>query len=326
METNDMPPPVLIVGAGMTGLTAAGALAREGVGVLVIDKGRAPGGRMATRTVGDARFDHGAQHFGARRDDFRRAVDDWLQSGVARPWFEAPNRNADGTANTRYCGAAGMRRIPELLAGGLTVRTGVAVAGLAATSQGVTALTANGPVAEGCAIVLTPPVPQTIELLGAGGIVVPGEIRRSLEQVSYHACLAVMARLGGAAGLSDGHLTLEGEPIAWMADNQHKGTSPTPAITIHSTPSFAARHLEEDYESWVPELVGAAGPLLSSPILEAIGHRWRYAEPRINFDTGFMSFDAGFPIVLAGEVFAGAKVEGAFSSGLAAARRIIEVL
>jgi predicted NAD/FAD-dependent oxidoreductase len=76
----------------------------------------------------------------------------------------------------------------------------------------------------------------------------------------------------------------------------------------------------------VPELVGAAGPLLSSPILEAIGHRWRYAEPRITFDTGFMSFDAGFPIVLAGEVFAGAKVEGAFSSGMAAARRIIEVL
>ena len=27
---------------------------------------RAPGGRMATRTVGDARFDHGAQHFSVR--------------------------------------------------------------------------------------------------------------------------------------------------------------------------------------------------------------------------------------------------------------------
>ena len=52
---------VLIVGAGMSGMAAASDLVRAGRKVLVVDKGRGIGGRMATRRVGDAVFDHGAQ-------------------------------------------------------------------------------------------------------------------------------------------------------------------------------------------------------------------------------------------------------------------------
>ncbi|NIR36133.1 MAG: FAD-dependent oxidoreductase, partial [Actinobacteria bacterium] len=50
----------LVIGAGMAGLTAARLLTDRGADVLVVDKGRAVGGRMATRRVGDAAFDHGA--------------------------------------------------------------------------------------------------------------------------------------------------------------------------------------------------------------------------------------------------------------------------
>ncbi len=47
----------LIVGAGMAGLTAAAELQRAGRSVLVLDKGRGVGGRMASRRIGDATFD-----------------------------------------------------------------------------------------------------------------------------------------------------------------------------------------------------------------------------------------------------------------------------
>ena len=54
---------IVVVGAGMTGLTAARALSGQGHDVVVIDKARGPGGRMSTRRDNDLRFDHGAQYF-----------------------------------------------------------------------------------------------------------------------------------------------------------------------------------------------------------------------------------------------------------------------
>ena len=75
-------PRVLIVGAGMAGLTAAHSLREAGADSILLDKGRKPGGRMATRSVGTARFDHGAQHFGARDPQFRFVVDEWSTAGT----------------------------------------------------------------------------------------------------------------------------------------------------------------------------------------------------------------------------------------------------
>lgn len=56
---------MLIVGTGMAGLTAATALQATGREVLVIDKGREVGRRLASRRLGAATLDYGAQLEGA---------------------------------------------------------------------------------------------------------------------------------------------------------------------------------------------------------------------------------------------------------------------
>ena len=80
----------VIVGAGMAGLACAEALAAGGVGITLIDKGRAPGGRMSTRRVstaaGEATFDHGAQYFTARDPAFQARVEQWCAAGLAARW------------------------------------------------------------------------------------------------------------------------------------------------------------------------------------------------------------------------------------------------
>ena len=53
----------VVVGAGIAGLMAGRTLARAGHEVIVLDKGTSVGGRMATRRIGEATFDHGAQFF-----------------------------------------------------------------------------------------------------------------------------------------------------------------------------------------------------------------------------------------------------------------------
>jgi predicted NAD/FAD-dependent oxidoreductase len=133
-----------------------------------------------------------------------------------------------------------------------------------------------------------------------------------------------MASLDGASRLPDGHLSLAEGPVAWLADNHQKGVSSLPAVTIHSTPAFAAAHLESDPAVWTPLLGAAAAPHLDANIVGAVGHRWRYAMPTQTLDIGAVSFGDQVPVVVAGEVFVAAKVEGAYRSGLAAAREIIE--
>ncbi len=76
---------VVVVGAGLSGLVAARRLADDHE-VVVLDKGRSVGGRLATRRIGDAVLDHGAQFFTVRGEALRAHTDDWLARGVARVW------------------------------------------------------------------------------------------------------------------------------------------------------------------------------------------------------------------------------------------------
>ncbi len=77
---------VVIVGAGIAGLVAATACEAAGFDVVVIDKGRGVGGRTATRRIGAATFDHGAQFFTARSDEMRQMVEAWRAAGVVAEW------------------------------------------------------------------------------------------------------------------------------------------------------------------------------------------------------------------------------------------------
>ena len=311
----------------MAGLTAARRLRQLGVASTIVDKGRRPGGRMATRAVDGARFDHGAQHFSVRTASFAGAVESWVESGIAAVWFRSRSvSNPELGREPRHMGTEGMRGIPEHLAGGLDVRLATAIDRLEPTGTGLAALAGTEIVGEGSGVILTPPVPQILGVLRAGDIVLPPEVDAMLAGVSYNATLAVLAQLDRASDLPDGHLSPSSGPIAWLADNEQKGISSLPALTIHSTPEFAAAHLEADPEEWIPILCERASPHLDANIIGAAGHRWRYAQPRTTLQSGAVGFRSGGPVVLGGEVFAGARVEGAFQSGLAAAEMMWAML
>ena len=77
---------VVVVGAGIAGLMAAQSLTKNGSDVVVVDKGRSPGGRLATRRIDDATLDHGAQFFTVRDSLFETHVSEWIASGVVTEW------------------------------------------------------------------------------------------------------------------------------------------------------------------------------------------------------------------------------------------------
>src|ERR671912_928200 len=116
----------------MSGLVAARRLASRGHDVVVFDKGWGPGGRLATRRLGAATFDHGAQFFTVRGEAFGRQVDDWVARDIVRVWhygLSGSSSDVSDDASTtdgypRYVARRGMSALAKDLAAGLDVRCG----------------------------------------------------------------------------------------------------------------------------------------------------------------------------------------------------------
>jgi renalase len=332
-------PRVLIVGAGLAGLMAANRLQEFGHEVTVLDKGHRPGGRVATRRVGDATFDIGAQFFTVKDDRFAEHVERWRAADHAGVWFRgAPDEGADARSDghPRFRGTPTMRGIPEHLGRAVDLRLARRVTGVATGPGGwrVRSVGRQDPAdAEELtadALVCAAPVPQTLELLSAGGTRLSDERRRELAAITYAPTLAVLAvphqrpELGprGALRLADG-------PLAFLSDNHAKGVSDTPAVTIHASEEVSRRRWADGDDAVARELLPAARPWLGADV-EVVGvHRWRYATPRTSpsdLEVPARVDVRPLPIAFAGDAFAGGRIEGAARSGLTAADLLADVL
>jgi renalase len=142
--------------------------------------------------------------------------------------------------------------------------------------------TENGELFSARALLLTPPVPQSLQLLATGDISLPDDLRGSLAQLEYAPCLAALAQLAGPSLIPEpGGLWCPGEPISWIADNQRKGVSPGAgaAITIHAGPEFSRAHWAKSEDQVTAALLAMAAPWLGGAPLQTQLHRWRYSLP-----------------------------------------------
>ena len=309
---------ILILGAGMAGLSAATELQRAARRVLVLDKGRSVGGRMATRRIGEAVFDHGAQFMTARSARFRAMLGGMVENGAVVEWGRGFADQTDG--HPRWRGNPGMTAVPKLLAQGVDVRLDKQIVSLSEMASGWLARAKDGETFTAGALLLTAPVPQSLALLDVGGFQLTEAMRTRLEAIEYERCLVVLAVLDGPSQIpSPGGRQFADGPISWLADNQLKGLSPEPAVTIHASHAFSVEHWEGDRQQSGRELLRAAAPWLGASVKEFHVHAWRYCKPlRVEDSACLLAHDAP-PLLFAGDAFAGSKVEGAVLSGWAAA-------
>ncbi len=318
----------IVLGAGIAGLTAARELKDRGVEVLVLDKGRGVGGRMATRRIGEARFDHGAQFFTVRNERFEKMVRSWVDAGVAREWSRGFPSRRDETlddGHPRYCGTDGMVTIPKYLAIPLDLRINLRIAAIAANKHGWLLRTSDGEELETEALIVTAPIPQALTLFAAGNVKLPNSSMAELQRIQYDPCIAVLVSLSEASGIPDpGGIKLSGEPISWMADNHMKGISPGGfGVTIHTGPEFSRNHWDIPDVEIVRELLKTVGPWLTQRPSSYQVHRWRYSRPFLVHPKSFLMVDDPAALVFAGDGFRGSKIEGAALSGLAAADALL---
>lgn len=313
---------VLVIGAGMAGLFAAAALQKAGRQAVIVDKSRGVGGRMATRRAGGATFDFGAQFATARDSRFEEVLKNACAAGAAVEWCRGFTAEADG--HSRWRGNPGMSSLAEHLALGLEIVQDKRVAALRPMADQWSVRMTAGETWAVKAVILTAPVPQSLVLLEAGGVVLEPALEQRLSTIHYERCLAVMAVLNGPSRLPPpgGFAPAQG-PISWIADNYLKGVSAEPAITLHASDAFSVAHWDQDRDETARQLLAAANEWIGADIKSYQLHGWRYSKPKQTDPRPCAVVSSGPPLVLAGDAFAGPRLEGAALSGWAAAAAVL---
>jgi predicted NAD/FAD-dependent oxidoreductase len=313
--------PCIIIGAGIAGLMAAQTLHRQGIPCLVLEKSKGVGGRMATRRMGEALLDHGAQYFTAKTPIFQEWVKSAMHQGILTPWGE--------DQPTRFIGTTGMTQFPKQLAKGLAVRLNTQVTRLQQKDLNWLLTDQDGNTFRAETVLITAPLPQAMALVRTFHVNLSMDERNYLESIQYLPCLAYL-------GVSDqpsripppGGLSLEDPVLAWVADNQQKGISPNQsAITLHGTAPFSREYYEAPDVEVAEVMTRAASQWMPKGGCQSWQiKRWRYAQPTHTFKEPFWVADNCPPLVVAGDAFGGPRVEGAAVSGLLAANWLVSSL
>ena len=306
---------IVVVGAGLSGLTAACSLQEKGHNVVVLDKGRGLGGRMATRRISTpdgsiAVFDHGAQFFTVRDQQFQKLVDGWITNGVVREWCRGFVAD-DG--HPRYVVNSGMAALTKHIAQGLDVRTSTLVFAVKPCDADPTKWTVvidDNSRIDCDAVVMTCPLPQSYSLTVTTGV----ELPQDLLLTDYDRTIGLLAVLDGPSAVpAPGGLQNPDDVFSWIGDNQAKGISDIPAITFHANPAWSSAHWDDSLEDGLALITHAAQKYLGNAKIVASEYKkWRFATPRKLWPDPY--FAAG-TLVFAGDAFAGPKVEGAVLSG-----------
>ena len=310
---------VAIIGAGLAGLACAERLGQAGLSVRLFDKGRWPGGRLATRRVETSdgrslRFDHGAQFVTARDGAFAERMTRLDRQGVVAPFpwpiFHQSRAGADATGDEdRLVGLDGLSAIPVALAAGLDVVCNRQVSSVSRSGGGWRINFTDGP-SEGSfdAVVVAVPAEQVAPLIGEAAPALAAEAVAARTAP----CWAGLFAFEGGGEPAFGAIRLDdGSPLCWLAR-----TADGQGWVAHATPAWSRVNLELSAEAVAAGLEAAVRRMLpdvgATVFVQA--HRWRFAQVEVAAASPF-AWDSSLRLGLCGDWRLGARAELAWLSG-----------
>jgi predicted NAD/FAD-dependent oxidoreductase len=341
-----------IIGAGASGLAAAWALRRTPIDVTIFEKSRGYSGRAATRRREETRYDHGANYIKPTNDRVDALLTEHLPTDELEDigndiWtFDRRGTVSAGdpasNAAPKWTYRRGIHTVGKLLAAEAeaTVHLETRVASVEATDDRWEVVDTDaarwGPFD---AVLLTPPAPQTADLIRAS--VMPSDLRATLiegcdaaaytSQFSF--ILAYDRLLSRPEGVYAFVNTDKEHPIAWMSFEDDKpGHVPDGAsvLVVQMAPDWTTARLNLSPDAMLPDVIRLAGDVLDEPLASPAwtdAQRWRYALPTQAADTDTLAEGIPHGLFFAGDAIAGkGRVGEALETGLAVAERIQNTL
>ncbi|RMA78763.1 NAD(P)/FAD-dependent oxidoreductase [Umboniibacter marinipuniceus] len=325
---------VAIVGAGLAGLTAASQL--QGVAeVTVFDKARGVGGRQTARRTSPFIFDHGAQYFTARTNEFRKFISPYLANGTIARWNARYQKLAGSEVVTvsdwaldepRYVGVGGMNQLCKQLAADMNVVLETRIESLRQNQQKKWQLGDQNGQQYGDFdwVIVTAPAPQSAALLPNSFKFMP-----TIQTIKMLGCISVMLGFESPISLPFDAAHVSDSDVNWIAVNSTKPGRTEPfSLVIHSSEAFAEANFEDPNgaaEHLIAEAARVTGQNLSEATLKIV-QSWRFAnntEHHFNHDP---FIDPGLKLAACGDWCEGGRVEGAFIAANKLVGKIKEVM
>ncbi|HEY9837068.1 MAG TPA: FAD-dependent oxidoreductase [Vampirovibrionales bacterium] len=261
-----------VIGAGIAGLTAAQSLRSLGQTVVVLEKSRGVGGRVATRRLYDTQADFGAPFLDPRGMLSQSLVQVLSRLGILVPWTDTVYQVQEGdsqlnravTLSAPYAIApTGINAVGKFLARHLEIWRCRRVQTITPTDSGnwhleLEAMGDSGDAAvplavRAKAVVMATPAPQAVMLLESGESGLPRGFLDRLKAVEFDPCISVMAGYPASKqrelvqGEYRGRSLLfpPNSPLRGLFWQSSKGSGATqPVFVLHSSAQFAQQHLD----------------------------------------------------------------------------------
>lgn len=326
---------IAVIGAGVAGLTCAKQLQDRGFDVVVLDKSRGLGGRVATRRLHNTRVDHGLPFWEIQGPFSSKLTQGLAAKKLLQPWGDRLYQMRDDNSLVRlpsaqrYITPDGINAIAKVLAARLKVQRQFRAIKLTVDPAAqIWHIDSENDSIQAQGVVLAIPAPQAIDLLTASAL----DILPKLHEVSFHPCITVMAGYDrNCPALGWQALQLKGDrDLAWIIrDSSKYHHSPQATFVFHSTPEFAQNYLDAtNLKPAQTKLLHAAQPIqpeFASPQWIQT-HRWRYARTHQPLNQPYLLTQTPLPLICCGDWCLGDSVEAALQSGLTAAQTFSTIL
>lgn len=334
---------VLVVGAGVAGLTCARQLVEAGKRVLVLEKSRGVGGRCATRRVDETVVDHGLTFYHGSDEALRASLESVGRDDIVPGW---PRRvRGNGTpcqpsalreGDWRLAYTNGVTAFPKRLAAGLDVRLNSRVATVEPAADRWRLAHETGRESTARDLVLAIPTPQVLRLLGSWRDT-PRELeslRALLREIGFVPALTVIALYPAGSPTPDWDMWYpeDSAVLQRVSHDSSKRRRPVrTALVIQAPPAWSRGQWERPEAEWSAAMLDdvgrLAGPWAARP--ETVQtHRWRFARIGSGGDLSgpmMVALPGGQRLGLAGDGFSpGGGVQAAWRSGRELAQRLLE--
>ncbi len=323
---------IAIIGAGLSGLVLGKRL-REYANVTIFEKSRGVSGRLATRTIGDYEFDHGAQFLTSRSKAFKKFLAPYIESGYVTEWLpHVITLEADRKFYTRpwfephFVGSPAMTSLCKKLAEDQNIEFQVHISELTQGDNGWLLQAEDLKIETKFDwVISTAPAPQTRELLGG---FIPEELlsgEGGLDSVQMSPCFCLMLGFKSLHKLPFDAARVKRSPIEWIMLNSSKaGRRGVSTLVVQTSNDWAKENLERPQEYIMAILLAELRQLLPESLTDhdVISlQRWRYSRVEKPMAQDYL-LDTETRLAACGDWAVEGRVEGAFTS----AERLANVL
>lgn len=324
---------VLVIGAGMAGLTAATKLVEAGLTVCVAEKARGSGGRLSSKRLShegkDYSFDLGASHIEASTPEFRAALKQWAVEKSVVPY---------GETQDLFIGSPRNSSVTRNLANKVEAHFSTRITSLVKTENGWQAYAADDSsdvegksgthlFCEAQWLILSAPSEQSFNLLPEHH-----PLRPALADLHIRPSWVMLAVIESDKPIKLG--SFDESPIKSISVECRKRGAPedqkTYCLQVQANESWSEDHINDGFENIAGNLTGALSSAIESPFTLKTHHvhRWLYANADGNNPPCESSYLIDEHLGVCGDYLGRSRspygVEAAFLSGSELAAEVIE--